>query len=343
MQEVIADIDQWLAEAGVPIALATVVQTWGSAPRPAGAKLALTPDGRLSGSVSGGCVEGAVFDEGLAVLQAGRGKLLHYGVADETAWDVGLACGGTIELFIEPLDPAHYAFLRELVGQSRPGGSITIIRGPVEWIGRKLAFARDGAQLGSLGSATHDAQAITLANRLAQSGRHPLGHDLELFIDLIRPAPTLIMVGGVHIAIPLTSMARTLGYHTIVIDPRRAFGSPERFPHAGQLLQLWPDKAFQQVPLTPETAVVLLTHDPKIDDPALKLVLPSPVCYIGALGSQATHAKRRARLAQMGFDAAAIARIHAPIGLDIGAQTPEEIALAILAEIVQARQHQRAG
>jgi xanthine dehydrogenase accessory factor len=175
---------------------------------------------------------------------------------------------------------------------------------------------------------------LTAAPTIKQAQRLALTDAVEVFVDAIRPAPTLVMVGGVHIAVALASLAKTLGYHTIVIDPRRAFGSDERFPHADQLITAWPDKALAQIELTPETAVALLTHDPKIDDPALKIVLNSPAFYIGALGSRKTHAKRRQRLEQMGFDEASIARIHAPIGLDIGAQSPEEIALSILAEIV---------
>ena len=165
-----------------------------------------------------------------------------------------------------------------------------------------------------------------------------LTDEVEVFIDTVRPAPTLIMVGGVHIAIALTSFAKTLGYHTLVIDPRRAFGSVERFPHVDKLIQAWPDKAFAEVKITRETAVALLTHDPKIDDPALKIILKAKPFYIGALGSNKTHAKRVERLRGYGFSDAEIGRIHAPIGLNIGAQTPEEIALAIMAEIVQARQ-----
>ncbi|MBK8128814.1 MAG: XdhC family protein [bacterium] len=160
--------------------------------------------------------------------------------------------------------------------------------------------------------------------------------DIDIFVEVYRPAPTLVMVGGVHIAIALTQMARLLSFRTVIIDPRRAFGSQERFAHADQLFQLWPDKAFAQVEITPETAVALLTHGPKIDDPALRIVLNSPAFYIGALGSPKTHAHRITRLQTMGFNQDQIGRVHAPIGLTIHAQTPEEIALAIMAEIVKA-------
>ena len=336
MKEVINDINRWLEEKQT-VALATVVQTWGSAPRKVGAKMALTPEGEISGSVSGGCVEGAVFEEGTAVLQTNKPKLLHFGVADETAWDVGLACGGTIELFVEPLDTAVTHFIHTLIQNNQAGAAITIIRGPEDLLGRKLATSRAGPQLGTLGDATLDAQALAAEAPLAQPQRVQLNEEVEVFIDTVRPAPTLIMVGGVHIAIALTSYAKTLGYHTLVIDPRRAFGSDERFPHVDQLIQAWPEKAFAEVKITEETAVALLTHDPKIDDPALNIILKAKPFYIGALGSKKTHAKRVERLRGYGFADTEIGRIHAPIGLDIGSQTPEEIALAIMAEIVQAR------
>lgn len=336
MKDVMADIDQWLAESEEPIALATVVQTWGSAPRKVGAKMALTPDGRIAGSVSGGCVEGAVFEAGTETLQSGTPQLLHFGVADETAWNVGLACGGTIEVFVEPLARATYDFVHEIVAQDRVGASVTVIQGPPALLGRKLTVARGRDQAGSLGEAALDEQAVAQAEAARRSQRVHLSDDVEVFIDVYRPAPTLIMVGGVHIAIALTSMAKTLGFRTIVVDPRRAFGSEARFPHVDKLLQLWPQKAFAEIALTPETAVALLTHDPKIDDPALKVLLDSPVFYVGALGSTRTHAKRVKRLEKMGFGEEKIGRIHAPIGLDIGADNPEEIALAIMAQIVQA-------
>jgi xanthine dehydrogenase accessory factor len=336
MKEVIDDINRWLEEKQ-PVALATVVQTWGSAPRKVGAKMALTPNGRFSGSVSGGCVEGAVVEEGTAVLQANRPRLLHFGVADETAWDVGLACGGTIEIFVERLDTAVTQFIHTLIQNDQAGAAITVIRGPEEMLGRKLAISRAGERLGTLGDAALDAQAVDIEATLAQPQRVQLNDAVELFIDTVRPAPTLIMVGGVHIAIALTSYAKTLGYRTLVIDPRRAFGSDERFSHVDQLIQAWPDKAFAKVKITEETAVALLSHDPKIDDPALKIILKANPFYIGALGSRTTHAKRVERLRGYGFGEAEIGRIYAPIGLNIGAQTPEEIALAIMAEIVQAR------
>lgn len=339
MKEVIQDIDRWQETDEGPVAVATVVETWGSAPRKAGAKMAMTAGGQISGSVSGGCVEGAVVEAGTEALSNGRSQLLHFGVADETAWEVGLACGGTIDVFVEPLDGATYAFIRDLVAKDRAGASITVIKGPDALVGRKLTLARDGGQIGTLGDDL-DAVVRDFVKTARKSQRVHLGDDVELFVDMFLPAPTLVMVGGVHIAVALTRYAKMLGYRTLVVDPRRAFGSVERFPDVDTLHQLWPQKAFEQIEVTPETAVALLTHDPKIDDPALKVVLDSPAFYIGALGSSRTHAKRVKRLEKMGFTADQIARIHAPIGLDIGAVNPEEIALAVMAEIVKA---QRSG
>jgi xanthine dehydrogenase accessory factor len=334
LHDVAADIDAWLAQ-GEEVALATVVSTWGSAPRQVGAKMAMTAAGAISGSVSGGCVEGAVFDVAMEVLATGRPQLLHFGVADETAWEVGLACGGAIEVFVDRLDPAVYHFGQTVARQEQPGATLTVIRGPEEWLGRKVALGPGKQRLGSLGNL--DEAAVQAAESVAQSQRLAVTEDTELFVDVLSPSPTLILVGGVHIAVALTALARTLGYHTIVVDPRRAFGSEARFPHADRLIQAWPDEAFAELELTPATAVALLTHDPKIDDPALKIVLESPAFYVGALGSKATHAKRRRRLLEAGLSQAQVDRIHGPIGLDIGAQTPAEIALAVLAEIVQAR------
>lgn len=336
MHEVIQDIDQWL-ENKQPIALATVVQTWGSAPRKAGAKMALTPEGAISGSVSGGCVEGAVFEEGTAALTHNRPKLLHFGVADETAWDVGLACGGTIEVFVEPLDTAVYTFMRDLIQTDQAGATMTVIHGPEALLGNRLAVSRDGRRVGTLGSEALDEAAVAAERPFMHPQRLQLTDEVELFVDTVRPAPALVMVGGVHIAQALAHMAQLLGYRTIVVDPRRAFGSQARFPHVDTLIQKWPKKAFAEINLTPETAVALLTHDPKIDDPALAEVLETAVFYIGALGSNKTHAKRVQRLKDAGFSDETIARIHGPIGLDIGAGTPEEIALSIMAEIVKTR------
>jgi xanthine dehydrogenase accessory factor len=304
--------------------------------------MAITGGGRLSGSVSGGCVEGAVYDTGLEVLESGRPQLLHFGVADETAWEVGLACGGTIEVFVDRLEPAVYRRRLALADADRPHAVATIIRGPGDWLGRKWVLAADGEPDGASVPAEIRglmAEAVAGGKTLRRTlpGLDPSAAEVELFVEVIADAPTLVMIGGVHIAVALASMARTVGFRTVIVDPRRSFGSGERFPEVDQLIQAWPGAAFEQVALAPQTAVVMLTHDPKIDDPALDIALNSPALYVGALGSRKTHAARRERLLAAGLTEAQIGRVHGPIGLDIGAETPEEIAVAILAEIIAAR------
>ncbi len=335
MKEVLDDIARWLAHGESDIALATVLTTWGSAPRKAGAKMAFTAGGAaISGSVSGGCVEGAVIEAGGEVLAGGRPRLLRFGVADETAWGVGLACGGTIEVFVERLDVAAYEAARRWIEAGTSGALLTAVAGPEEWLGRKGIVEGGAVVAGALAPALDD-DIVTQANAARAAQRLMAADGLEVFIDPIRPAPSLVIVGGAHIAVALARLARVLGYRTVVIDPRRAFGSAARFPDVNRLAQAWPDKALAENPLTAESAVVTLSHDPKIDDPALRAALSSDAYYIGALGSRKTHAARRERLAAEGFSDAQLARIHAPIGLDIGADNPEEIALAIMAEIVQ--------
>lgn len=334
MKEVLDDIGRWLADGERDIALATVLTTWGSAPRQAGAKMAFTPGGAaISGSVSGGCVEGAVIEAGSEVLGDGRPRLLRFGVADETAWGVGLACGGTIEVFVERLDVAAYDAARRWIDAGASGVLLTVVAGPDERLGDKAILDRNSAPTGAL-AASLDAATLTLAAAAHAAQRVTTVGGLELFIDPIRPSTELVIIGGAHIAVALARLARAVGYRTVVIDPRRAFGSAARFPDVDRLVQAWPDKALAEHPLGPESAVVTLSHDPKIDDPALRAALSSDAFYVGALGSRKTHAARRERLATLGFSDAQLARIHAPIGLDIGAQTPEEIAVAILAQVI---------
>ena len=338
MRDILSDLDNWHAD-NTSIALATVVQTWGSSPRRAGAKMALTPDGKITGSVSGGCVEGAVFESGVEVLKTNRPQLLHFGVADETAWEVGLACGGSIDIFVKPLDTEFFKTLHSVLVNEQPAVVLTVVRGPSELLGREMLVREDGQVTGTLNDALN-AKALNLAGEtLAQgvSHRAMLNEDIEVFVEVILPPPTLIAVGGVHITIALMALAKTLGYRTVVVDPRSAFGNEERFPNVDQLIQAWPQDAFQQVPLTRSTAIAMLTHDPKLDDPALKIALPSPAFYVGALGSKTTQAKRRQRLLEGGLTEAQLNRLHGPIGLEIGAGTPEEIAMSIMAEIVATR------
>jgi len=341
MRDILPDLDNWHAENNRSIALATVIQTWGSSPRGAGAKMAITPDGKITGSVSGGCVEGAVFDSGVEVLKSNTPQLLHFGVADETAWGVGLACGGSIDIFVKPLDVEFFKSLRSVLAAEQTAVMVTVIRGPNDLLGREILLPDDGV-VNAIGKISDqwDETVLNLANETLSRGisqRMMLSESIEIFLEVLLPPPTLIAVGGVHITIALMALAKTLGYRTVVIDPRKAFGSQARFPHVDQLIQLWPDEAFQQIPPNRSTAIAVLTHDPKLDDSALKIALPGPAFYVGALGSKTTQAKRRQRLLDEGLSETQLNRLHGPIGLEIGAGTPEEIAISIMAEIVSAR------
>jgi xanthine dehydrogenase accessory factor len=339
MRDVLPQIEAWLAE-GRRVALGTVVATWGSAPRPAGSRMAVSDAGGLAGSVSGGCVETAVVQAAQEVLKGGAPRLLRFGVADDTAWAVGLACGGTVEVFVELLDPDFLAVLREAIARDEAAASATVIGGA--GLGDHLVLRAGTPLQGRLqGPLREDAgRALQAALESGRSSRLTLG-DAELFVDVLTAVPTLVVIGGVHIATALVALARTLGYRTVVVDPRPAFANRERFPHADRLEASWPDEALAQVGLTPATAVAVLTHDPKLDDPALRVALPSSAFYVGALGSQKTQARRRERLREAGLTEAQLDRLKAPIGLDLGGRSPEEIALAVMAEVVASR-HGRA-
>lgn len=304
----------WI-DAGKGVALATVIETWGSAPRRVGAQLVISSDGEMEGSVSGGCVEGAVVVEALEVLAEGGTRVLEYGVSDGDAFAVGLACGGTIRILVEPVGEGGLSveMLRALVAA----------RAAREQVAYRVALDGSHRSLERAG--------LEERFRKDQSG---LGEDGTEFIAVHNPPLRLVIVGGVHIAQALVRMAQTVGYDTIVVDPREAFGSKARFPDAA-VVNDWPDEALQGIGVDARTAVVLLTHDPKLDDPALHVALASKAFYVGALGSTRTHAKRRARLEAAGFDAEQIARIHGPVGLNIGAAGPAEIAVSILAQMIQ--------
>jgi xanthine dehydrogenase accessory factor len=342
MKDILSEVERW-RKSNTPVALATVVDTWGSSPRGVGAKMAITAEGGIAGSVSGGCVEGAVVEVGQEVLLGTAPQLLHFGVSDETAWGVGLACGGEIEVFVEPLADEHLTFVELAIERDTPVASLTIIRGPAAALGAKMsARGNRGEEVwGQLDSQWGEAGLAALRRGIRQnrSGRQVLveagEQTIEAFVDVIPPQPTLIMIGGVHISVALAKIGAALGQRTIVVDPRRTFGTRERFPEVDELLTVWPQEAFEGISIQTSTAIAVLTHDPKIDDPALMAALPSPAYYVGALGSRRTHAKRVQRLTEAGMSPELLGRLHAPIGLDLGAITPEEIALAVMAEIVQ--------
>jgi len=330
---VVAQALAWLA-AGRKVALATVTRTWGSSPRPAGSKLAVDDATEFVGSVSGGCIEGAVIQEALEVMQGGGSRVLSFGVSDETAWEVGLACGGKIEVLVEAVIP----------DPGRPG----VTRGVLEDLltarrGRRpvvLATPLAGGAHRLLGVGSEATPDDALAGAAAEVARRDQAEVVEAaggaaLLEPHLPPLRLVIVGAVHVAQPLAEMAGLAGFAVTIVDPRRAFATAARFP--GQALVVgWPDAAVTELAPDVRTAVVTLTHDPKLDDPALVAALASPAFYVGCLGSTRTHAARRTRLGERGMPAAALDRLHGPIGLRIGARTPAEIAVSILAEIVAA-------
>ncbi|WP_299505105.1 XdhC family protein [uncultured Roseobacter sp.] len=301
-------------EAGRGAVLATVVETWGSAPRRVGAQLVIAGDGEMQGSVSGGCVEGAVVLEATEALEKGEQRLLEYGVSDGDAFAVGLACGGTIRILVEPVGPVLPVDVLQGLMQARAA------RKPVAYEANLKTGARRLV-------------ADIYEDRFAMD-RSGFEEDGDVFVAIHNPPLRLVVVGAVHIAQALVPMARIAGYDPYIIDPRAAFGSEARFPEE-RILPDWPDEALEDVGVDSRTAVVLLTHDPKLDDPALHIALRSHAFYVGALGSKRTHAARLERLAEAGFEPHQIGRIHGPIGLDIGAAGPPEIAVSILAEMTR--------
>ncbi|MEI5686488.1 XdhC family protein [Sphingomonas kyungheensis] len=307
-----AENDSVLAAArhwqGEPLALATVVSTWGSAPRPRGSHMLVHADGRFEGSVSGGCVESDILQTAAEVIAGAPFQLKRYGVADDAAWEVGLPCGGEIAVMVQPVSAA--GFDPELFD--------------------RIAEARERGE----------ALTVTTDLTTGHSDLRPIETG-EVFANRYDPARRLLIVGAVQIAQALAALARTLGIDTTVIDPRARFLTEERFPGV-TLDDRWPDEAIEALRPGPATAVVTLSHDIKIDDPALIAALASDSPYVGALGSRRSHAARRDRLAAAGLSAAQIDRIDAPVGIDIGAIGPSEIALSIAAAMVGAFHGQRA-
>lgn len=312
----IAEIALLWHQGGRQVALATVMETWGSAPRRAGSQLVVAGDGQMMGSVSGGCVEGAVIEEALTAIGDGQSRVLTFGVSDDNAFAVGLACGGTIRILVEPIAKSglREEILADLVAAREARQRVAYIVNLETWE-RKLAPF--GARFDE------------------RFRKDQTGVEGAEFIAIHNPAPRLIVVGAVHIAQALLPMARACGHAPSLVDPRGAFGSVERFP-GETIVDAWPDEALGRLGLDARTAVLTLTHDPKLDDPAIRAALGSPVYYLGCLGSKRTHAKRVERLTVAGFGADDLARIHAPVGLDLGAANPAEIALSIMADITLA-------
>jgi xanthine dehydrogenase accessory factor len=298
-------------QAGRKVAVAMVVETWGSAPRTAGSWMVIDDSGAMEGSVSGGCVEGAVVAEAQAAITDGQSRLLDYGVSDDNAFAVGLACGGRIRILIDVVGHSMPVSLLMQLAQEHP-----------------IAYVAD---LHSDARATAQPDAFPDRFRFDRSG---VEDDDTTYVGIHNPALRMIIVGAVHIAQTLCITARACGFVPIVIDPREAFSSSERFPNT-TILSEWPDEAITALAPDPRTAIITLAHDPKLDDPAIITALASDAFYLGCLGSKRTHAKRVARLKSAGLSDSDIAHIHAPVGLNIGSQGPAEIAISIMAEVIQ--------
>jgi xanthine dehydrogenase accessory factor len=341
MIDLLPQIEDWLAR-GEEIAVATVVRVAGSAPRPVGARMIVSSGGRMAGSVSGGCVETTVYAEMMDVLAGGPPRLLHFGITEDMIWDVGLACGGTIDVFVQRLDPGLVAALTERVA-AKKRVALAVVIGKLGsrdlGIGATALFDEEGSVLwpeSPISTIQYPISNIqeVLASRTALGALYQVASGSEVYVEPFLPPPVLLIVGGVHVAIPLTRFARELGFSVIVVDPREKFANRERFPEADEVRVEWPDEAFGHLAVGRDTYVVLLTHDPKIDEPTLASALQTEAAYIGAIGSRGTHAARFERMQKWGVTPEALRRVYAPIGLDLGGRTPEETALSIIGEVV---------
>src|SRR5438270_10782380 len=336
MKDVLREVDTWAAR-GDRIALATVVHVQRSAPRAPGAKMAVNEHGEIAGSVSGGCVEGAVAEIADEVLRGGEPRLLHFGIADSDAWDVGLPCGGEIDVWVEAYAPTSR--FAEIARSGGRAAEVTLLEGARP--GVKVLIEADGSSSGTLGAPELDDEAASAASDLlwAQTSERRGA----LFVDVVGPAPRLIMFGAVDIASSLCTLSRACGWDPYVVDPRARFATPERFPDATAVVAAWPEEAVARLGgIDPATSIIVLTHDPKLDDAALIVALRSDAGFVGAMGSRRAQAKRRERLLAAGFGDDELERLSAPVGLDLGAIAREETALSILAEVVATR-HGRDG
>jgi xanthine dehydrogenase accessory factor len=352
MRDVLDEIRQWYA-AGQTFGLATVVGVSRSAPRQPGAAMAVAPDGEAVGSVSGGCVEGAVYELAQEVMASGDAVFQTYGYSDDDAFAVGLTCGGIIDMFVERISPTEFPEFDEVVASidaEEPVAIATIVSGAGQ-VGARMIIWPD-RRSGSLGSARLD-DAVTDDGRGQLSQGHtgilrygPDGErrmdDLSVFIHSFAPAPRMLVFGAIDFAAAVASAGKFLGYRVTVCDARPVFATKKRFPDADEVIVEWPHRYLETQLAIPNaiddrTVICVLTHDPKFDVPVLKLALSAPAAYIGAMGSRRTHDDRLARLREEGVPDEQLARMHSPIGLDLGARTPEETAISIAAEIIGAR------
>jgi xanthine dehydrogenase accessory factor len=364
MRDVLAELERWW-RAGERVGMATVVGTWRSAPRQPGAAMLVGPDGTAVGSVSGGCVEAAVYELATEVAGSGTPVLQRYGVSDDDAFAVGLTCGGIIDVFVERVDPAAFPELGEIATAIQAGTPVAVVTcvaagagsdpaggsdgDPAHRLGRRLVVWPDRVT-GSLGSERLDAAATDDARGLLTAGRSgPLhygyegerrGDDLTLFVSSHAPRPRMIVFGAIDFAAAVARIGSFLGYRVTVCDARPVFATARRFPDADEVVVDWPHRYLRAQAdaglVDQRTVVCVLTHDPKFDGPLLEVALRLPLAYVGAMGSRRTHDDRLAILKEAGLDATELARLSSPIGLDLGARTPEETAVSVAAEIVAA-------
>lgn len=335
MRDVVAEVAEWTAR-GDRVALATVVAVQRSAPRAPGSKMAISEGGDIAGGVSGGCVEGAVVEIADRVMRGEEPRLVHFGIADSEAWEVGLPCGGEIDVWVQEYSPGRFTDVARAGGRAV---EVTLLEGAHP--GAKLLIEADGERSGSLGAPELDDEAVRVAGELLWTESSE--RQGALFFDVVAPSPRLILFGAVDIAVSLCTLARAAGWRPYVVDPRTRFATPERFPDAEEVIAAWPEEAFARLGgIDRATSVAVLTHDPKLDDAALAVALRSPARFVGAMGSRRAQASRRERLLAAGFSEEELERLAAPLGLDLGAITREETALSILSEVVAAR-HGRDG
>jgi xanthine dehydrogenase accessory factor len=324
LRDVLPTLERW-ARDGQRAAVATVVRVERSAPRVPGSVMAVSESGEVAGSVTGGCVEPAVYEHTAEVLAGGPPRMATFGIVEEEAYEVGLPCGGTVHIFVEPLDDALVAQVAEAVAAERPVAYVTTVAG--DRLGRPRVIDRQGEPADAVEAAARPLLA------LGESGIVPVG-DEEVFVSSFVPRPAMYVFGAIDFASALASVGHFLGYRVTVCDPRALFVTPARFPDADELVTEWPHVFLERAPVDERTAVCVLTHDEKFDVPALRAALATPARYIGAMGSRRTTERRRARLLEEGVPEEDLARVHAPIGLPIGSRTPEEVAIAIGAQIV---------
>jgi xanthine dehydrogenase accessory factor len=349
MRDVMTDLEAWW-RAGETVGLGTVVGTWKSAPRQPGASMLVGPDGTAVGSVSGGCVEGAVYELAEAARQTLAPVLQRYGVSDDDAFSVGLTCGGIIDVYVEPVNQQTFPELGDVIADieaGRPVAVATVIKGvEPDRLGRRL-IVRPESVIGTLGSARFDAavgddtlgllqQGTTAIVRYGPDGERR-GDEVEVFVASYAPKPRMIVFGAIDFAAAVARIGTFLGYRVTVCDARPTFATKKRFPDADEVVVAWPHKYLARTDVDERTVVCVLTHDPKFDVPLLEVALRMPLAYLGAMGSRRTNEDRANRLKELGFTDEDIARLHAPIGLDVGGRTPEETAVSVAAEIISTR------